>query len=70
MIWALPAAIQPKASRITFVIGIDEQGTVIHNLQADGRQYHYVTGVREADGRLWLGSLAEQAIASNPWPLQ
>ena len=25
--------------------------------------YHFVTGVREHDGRVWLGSLEEPAVA-------
>jgi len=68
-VWSLPDAVQPDASRIAFVLGIDEAGQVRHNLQADGSAYHYVTGIREAGGRLWLGSLVESAIASLEWPL-
>ena len=67
-IWALPDAVQPEATRCTFVLGITGDGQVRHNLQADGRRYHYVTGVREAAGSLWLGSLVEDAIARVPWP--
>ncbi len=69
LVWSLPDAVQPDASRIAFVLGIDEAGQVRHNLQADGSAYHYVTGIREAGGRLWLGSLVESAIASLEWPL-
>jgi hypothetical protein len=36
----------------------------VHNLQASGKDFHYVTGVREYDGRLYLGSLVEPGIAS------
>ena len=68
-VWALPAAVQPEASRTTFVLGINTNGQVLHNLQADGRRFHYVTGVREAAGHLWLGSLVEEAIAKIEWPL-
>ncbi|MCH9817155.1 MAG: SMP-30/gluconolactonase/LRE family protein [Actinomycetia bacterium] len=67
-IWALPEAVQPEATRCTFVLGITADGQVRHNLQADGSRYHYVTGVREAAGSLWLGSLVENAIARVPWP--
>jgi sugar lactone lactonase YvrE len=68
-IWALPDRLQPEASRCTFVLGIDGDGNIRHNLQADGKSFHYVTGVREAEGSLWLGSLVEEAIARVPWPL-
>ena len=62
-IWALPDKLQPDASRITWVIGIDGEGTVVRNLQGPGTAYHYVTGVREHAGRLYLGSLVESGVA-------
>ena len=62
-VWALPDAVQPAAARVTFVLGLDAAGTVVHNLQDDGQRYHYVTGVREHDGWLYLGSLVESAVA-------
>lgn len=62
-VWALPEKVQPDASRITWVIGIDGEGTVVRNLQGPGTDYHYVTGVREKDGRLYLGSLVEPGVA-------
>ncbi len=63
-VWALPDRLQPDASRITWVVGIDGEGDVVHNLQGPGDAFHYVTGVREHDGRLYLGSLVEPSIAS------
>lgn len=63
VVWALPDRLQPEASRIVFVIGVNDQGQVVHNLQAPGDRYHYVTGVREHDGWLYLGSLVDSAIA-------
>lgn len=63
LIWALPDSLQPEASRITFVFAIDGDGAVLANLQADGSAFHYVTGMREHDGWLYLGSLMESAIA-------
>lgn len=62
-IWAMPDKLQPDASRITWVVGIDGEGTVVRNLQGPGTAYHYVTGVREHAGRLYLGSLVEPGIA-------
>lgn len=63
-VWAMPERLQPDASRITWVIGIDGEGDVVHNLQASGERFHYVTGVRERNGRLYMGSLVEPAIAT------
>ena len=63
-VWALPDRLQPDASRITWVVGINGEGDVMHNLQGPGRDFHYVTGVREHAGRLYLGSLVEPSIAA------
>jgi len=64
VVWAMPERLQPDATRITWVVGIDGEGDVVHNLQASGERFHYVTGVREHDGRLFLGSLVEPGIAT------
>lgn len=62
-IWALPARLQPQAHRIALVIGFDAEGEIVHCLRGSGDRYHYVTGMREHDGMLYLGSLADTAIA-------
>ncbi|MFP5309690.1 MAG: SMP-30/gluconolactonase/LRE family protein [Actinomycetes bacterium] len=62
-VWRLPEAIQPDAVRVGFVVGFAPDGTVRHNLRSDGERFHYVTGVREHDGWLYLGSLVERAVA-------
>jgi sugar lactone lactonase YvrE len=67
-VWALPEALHPKEKRLTFVAGLSADGPVTHNLQGPGDRYHYVTGVREHDGMLYLGSLVEGAIARIPLP--
>lgn len=64
VIWALPEQLQPEATRIAFVMAIDDDGSVVRNLQGDGRDFHYVTGVRERSGTLYLGSLVDTAVAS------
>ena len=42
-------------------------GALVHDLDlqppASGPGFHMVTGVREHDGRLWMGSLVEPAVA-------
>jgi sugar lactone lactonase YvrE len=63
-VWAMPDRLQPDATRITWVVGIDGEGDVVHNLQGSGKDFHYVTGVREHAGRLYLGSLVEPGIAT------
>jgi sugar lactone lactonase YvrE len=68
MVWALPEQLHPKEKALTFVAGFDEDGTLVHNLQGPGDRFHYVTGVREHDGWLYLGSLVEGALARIPAP--
>ena len=62
MVWSLPDALQPDADRVLWVVGIDGEGRVVRNLYVENADYHYVTGVREHAGKLYLGSLAESAI--------
>jgi sugar lactone lactonase YvrE len=67
VVWAMPDRLQPDANRITWVVGIDGEGEVVHNLQGSGDHFHYVTGVREHAGSLYLGSLVEPGIAVIPF---
>jgi sugar lactone lactonase YvrE len=59
----IPEALQPKPKRTVRAQAYDETGTLVHDLDLPGTEYHMVTGVREHDGRVWLGSLHEPAIA-------
>lgn len=64
---ALPDALQPAPRRTVRVQAYDASGRVVHDLAADAQRYHMVTGVREHDGRVWLGSLHEPALAVLEW---
>ena len=59
----IPEALQPKPKRTVRVQAYDDAGTLVHDLDVSTDRYHLVTGVREHDGRVWLGSLHEPAIA-------
>lgn len=63
----IPEALQPAPKRTVRVQAYDNRGAVVHDVQPDESQhrgsYHMVTGVREHDGRVWLGSLHEPAVA-------
>jgi sugar lactone lactonase YvrE len=61
--WSLPERLQPQPGRTVWVLGVDGSGTLVHDLQGSGEQFHEVTGAREHGGRLWLGSLVGRAIA-------
>lgn len=65
-VWSLPDNLQPQAARVTVVIGTDAEGQVTHNLQGPGERLHYVTGVREHEGALYLGSLVAGAVGRHP----
>ena len=46
-----------------WIIALDYNGKVVHNLQDNTGRYHTVTSVNETDGYLWLGSLVGQSVA-------
>jgi len=59
----IPASWQPAPKRTIRVQAYDNQGKLVHDLSVDSPDFHMVTGVREHDGRVWLGSLHEPAVA-------
>ncbi len=63
----IPARLQPKPKRTVRVQAFDDTGTLVHDCdvpaEVHGDGYHMVTGVREHDGRVWMGSLEEPAVA-------
>jgi sugar lactone lactonase YvrE len=66
-IWAMPDRLQPPPRHTTWVMAVDQDGRVVHDLQGQ-HGYRMVTGVREHDGVLHLGSLIEPAVATIPLP--
>ncbi|HEY5858015.1 MAG TPA: SMP-30/gluconolactonase/LRE family protein [Aldersonia sp.] len=64
----LPAVLVPDPPRRGWVLGLDAAGAVVHSLQGSRGSYAPITGVREADGWLYLGSLTADAIARVPAP--
>ena len=59
----IPERLQPAPKRTVRVQAYDDAGTLVHDVDVDTPDYHMVTGVREHDGRVWLGSLHEPAVA-------
>ena len=51
-----------------FILGLDMDGRVIHNLQDPSGSYAQITNVEEHEGMLYLGRLAEDAIGRLPVP--
>jgi sugar lactone lactonase YvrE len=58
-----PASLQPAELRSVLLIAFDEHGTCVHFIEGDPRRFHLVTGVREHAGKLYAGSVAENAVA-------
>ncbi len=63
----IPERVQPAPKRTVRVQAYDDTGRLVHDVDLGeavvGGRYHMVTGVREHDGRVWLGSLHEPAVA-------
>lgn len=53
--------LMPK--RTIRVQAYDATCRVVHDLDVKDARFHMVTGVREHDGRVWMGSLHEPAVA-------
>jgi hypothetical protein len=50
------------------VVAVDDDGRVVHHLSGEVPGFRLLTGVREAAGTLWFGSLAGQHVATVPRP--
>jgi 2-keto-4-pentenoate hydratase/2-oxohepta-3-ene-1,7-dioic acid hydratase in catechol pathway/sugar lactone lactonase YvrE len=58
----LPERLQPAAQRYGLVARVGADGTIIRSLHGPAGSYREIVGVREHDGWLYLGSLAEPAV--------
>ena len=59
----IPEALQPKPKLTIRVQAYADDGRLVHDIDIDHPGYHMVTGVREHDGRVWMGSLHEPSVA-------
>ena len=59
----IPERLQPKEKRTIRVQAYDAAGALVHDCDVDHPGFHMVTGVREHDGRVWMGSLDEPTVA-------
>jgi sugar lactone lactonase YvrE len=62
-VWALPDRLQPKPRHTAWVYALSPDGEVVHDFQAPGSRFHFVTGVRERHGTVHLGSLVGDTVA-------
>jgi sugar lactone lactonase YvrE len=59
----VPERLQPKVAPCVHVQAYDMTGLLVHDLDLPADQYAMVTGVREHDGTVWLGSLEQASVA-------
>ena len=58
MVLRLPESLQPQPINHSFVLGIDEDGKVVHNLQYKADEsYSPITSVKQYENYLYFGSL-------------
>lgn len=62
VVMRLPAFLHPRPVQYAYVLGIDAEGNVLHNLQDPGGTYAPVTSVQEHNGKLYFGSIIESAF--------
>jgi len=69
LILRLPEFLSPAATLVGFVIGVNMNAEVVHNLQdPTGKTFAEITSVIEHDNMLYFGSLSEDAIGLIPAP--
>jgi sugar lactone lactonase YvrE len=61
-VWALPEALQPAPAHTVWVMAVDADGRVVHDLQGTNEEFHMVTGVRRHGDSVYLGSLLGRTI--------
>jgi sugar lactone lactonase YvrE len=62
-VWAMPDRFQPKPAHTLWVQAYDPDGNLVHDLQAPGETFGFVTGVRERSGTVAVGSLTGTHLA-------
>src|SRR4030095_6774227 len=61
--WALPDALQPRPKKVVTIQAYDATGRLVHDLRGKDPDFFMPTGVREHDGKVWLGSLRGDRLA-------
>lgn len=59
----LPGFLRPGTQHYSFVLGVNADGEVVHNLQDPSGFYSPITSVQEHEGMLYFGSLEDRGFA-------
>jgi len=65
---ALPDRMSPRPGSVVSVVAVDGTGRVVRELRGELDGFRMLTGVREAGGRLWFGSLERSVVATTAAP--
>ena len=68
VVMRLPEVMLPAPDNYGFVLGLNTDGRVVHNLQDPSGSFAQISSVEEHDGQLYLGSLVEESIGRIPAP--
>ena len=64
MIWRLPSRLQPAAESTVWAVAFDpDSGDAVAGLRTEHPDFGQVTGMVEANGKLWMGCLGAPAVA-------
>ncbi|MHA6758136.1 SMP-30/gluconolactonase/LRE family protein [Streptacidiphilus sp. PAMC 29251] len=61
-LWHVPQRLQPDPRPTTWAIALDSEGRTVHDLQRSDLHFRMVTSACASGGRLYLGSLVENAL--------
>lgn len=59
----LPQWMEPKQDLCCRVAAFDFDGKLVHDFEGDVEKYHFVTGVRELNGVVYMGTIESDSIA-------
>jgi sugar lactone lactonase YvrE len=64
LLWRLPDRAQPKIKPIVWAVAFDpDTGNAVAGVRTEHPQFGMVTGLVEADGKLWMGCIGSPAVA-------
>jgi sugar lactone lactonase YvrE len=68
IVGAVPDRLSPRPSGVVSAVAVDDDGRVVHQMRGEIDGFRMLTGVREAGGVLWFGSLEGAVLATVATP--
>lgn len=63
IVWSLPQRLQPQPKKLIRIQAFAPDGTLVHDIAGQDDRFGMPTGVRQAGGKVWMGSLEMSTIA-------